>query len=294
MRFNQNLLFAGMGRCRQDNRTAARHRQQPLQPGGIGRWRRDIQLQIAGGDDVAAAEHGETLGIDAGLGHADVEPAEQRRDGRGQPAPARKRTMRHPAVDQDHRQPPRRARQNEVGPQIGLDEQRQARPPVIEKARHITRGIVGNVLVDDIGGKPLGDDRRRGHRARGQEDADIERPQLLDQGGGGQHFADTGAMNPDQRSMRPDVPADAAALADPRRILLALFQPPLDQGRRQRHHRHRQLLVDAQRHRQRISHAPPLPNDQLAHRRERSRRSASPPVARAAFPWSRHLRQAER
>src|ERR1700692_2941529 len=45
-------------------------------------------------------------------------------------------------------------------------------------------------------------------------------------------------------------PAQPAPLADPLRILLALFQPPLDQRRRQRHHRRRQLLIDAQRHRQ--------------------------------------------
>ncbi len=169
------------------------------------------------------------------------------------PAPARKRAMRHPAVDQDHRQPPRRARQDQIGPQIGLDEQRQARPPVIEKARDIARRVVRHILMDDVGGKPLGDDRRRSHRARRQQDADVQRAQLFDQGRRGQHFADAGAVNPHQRSMRPDVRAHAAALADPRRILLALFQPPLDQRRRQRHHRRRQPPVDAQRHRQGVS-----------------------------------------
>ena len=35
--------------------------------------------------------------------------------------------------------------------------------------------------------------------------------------------------------------AHAAALADPRRIFLALLQPPPDQRRRQRHSRRRQL-----------------------------------------------------
>ncbi len=143
----------------------------------IGRRRRNVELQIARRDDVAAAERGKTLGIDLRLREADVEPAEQRRDRAGDPAPARERTMRHPAVDQHHRQPPRRARQDQVGPQIGFDEQRQRRPPVIEKARDIARRIVRHVLVDDIGGKALGDDRGRSHRARRQQDADIERAQ---------------------------------------------------------------------------------------------------------------------
>ena len=61
--------------------------------------------------------------------------SEQRRDRAVHAAPARERTLRHPPVDQDHRQPPRRARQDQVRPQIGFDEQRQRRPPVIEEAR---------------------------------------------------------------------------------------------------------------------------------------------------------------
>ena len=228
------------------------------------------------------------------LRQTDVEPAKQRRDRAGDPAPARKRTMRHPAVDQDHRQPPRRARQDEIGPQIGFDEQRETRPPMIEKARHITRGIVRHILMNDVGGKPLGDDRRRGHRARGQEDADIERAQLLDQGRRGQHFTDAGAVNPHQRPVRPDVQAHATALTDARGILLALFQPPLDQRRRQRHQRGGELLVDAQRHRQGVSHDRLLPDGRFAHRRDGSRRSGSPPVARASLPSSRHPRRGER
>ena len=61
-----------------------------------------------------------------------------------------------------------RGRDDQVGPEVALDEQRQARLPVIEKARHEARRIVGNVLMDDIGRETLGDDLGRGHRARGQ------------------------------------------------------------------------------------------------------------------------------
>ena len=82
------------------------------------------------------------LRVDLRLREADVEPAKQRRDRAGDPAPARERTMRHPAVDQHHRQTPRRARQDQIGPQIGLDEQRETGPPMIEEARDIARRIV--------------------------------------------------------------------------------------------------------------------------------------------------------
>ena len=80
VRLGQDVLLARMGRRRHHDGAAARHRHQALELGGIGRRCGDIEFQIAGGDDIAAAERGETLGIDAGLGQADVEPAEQRRD----------------------------------------------------------------------------------------------------------------------------------------------------------------------------------------------------------------------
>ena len=171
------------------------------------------------------------------LRQAHLEPAEQRRDGAGDPAPARKRALRHPAVDQHHRQAARRARQDQIRPQIGLDEQCQRRPPVIEEPRDIARRVVRDILMDDVGGKPLGDDRRRRHRARGEQDAQVQRPQLLDQRRRGQHLADAGAVDPHQRPGRADIGAQAAALADARRIFLAELQPPVDERRRQRHHR---------------------------------------------------------
>ena len=49
-----------------------------------GAWH--VELQIAGGDDVAAAQRRKPFGIDAGLRQADLELAEQRRDGRRAPA----------------------------------------------------------------------------------------------------------------------------------------------------------------------------------------------------------------
>ncbi len=176
MGLDQNFLFAGMGRCGDHDRAAARHRHQPLQLGRIGGRRWNIELQIARGHDVAAAERRKAIGVELRLREADLEPAEQRRNRVRDPAPARKRALRHPPVDQDHRQPPRRTRQDQVRPQIGLDEQRQRRAPVIEKPRDVARRVVGDILVDHVGGKPFGHDRGRGHRARGQEDAQIQAP----------------------------------------------------------------------------------------------------------------------
>ena len=213
--------------------------------------------------------------------------AEQRRDGAVHPLPARKRALRHPAVDQHHRQPPRGARQDQVRPQIGFDEQRQRRPPVIEEARDVARRIIGHILMDDVGRKALGDDRGRGHRARGQQDAQVQA-----------RAAARSAPPPPalrRRWRRGSRPADLRAerrcsgrgARQARRIFLALLQPPADQRRRQRHHRVMTAPVDAQRHRQWISQERP-PDARRPHRRGGSLRSGKFPAEDAAFPSSRH------
>ena len=262
-----------MGRGGQHDGAAAGHRHQPFEFCGIGRRRGNVELQIAGDDHVGAAKRGKAFGIGLGLREANIELLQQRRDRAGDAAPAREGALRHPSVDQHHRQPPRGALQDQVRPQIGFDEQRQRRPPVIEEARDITRGIVGHILVDDVGRKAPRDDRRRRHRARGQEDADVQRAQPLDQGGGRQHLADARAMNPDQRAVRPRIARQPAPLGDSRRILLAELEPSFDQRRRQRHHRGRQPAIDAERHRQRASHVWLPRSDRPADRRAASPRS---------------------
>ena len=55
------------------------------------------------------------------------------------------------------------------------------------------------------------------------EDAQVQGPQPLDQRRRRQHLADAGAVNPHQRPGGPDIGAQAAALADPRRVFLAGF-----------------------------------------------------------------------
>ena len=283
MGFRQDLFLAWMrGGCQHD-RPAAHHRHQHIQLVGVGRRGGNVELEVSRHHDVAAAQRRKAIRIGLRLRQADVELAKQRRDGPLDPLPARKRALRHPSVDQHHRQPPRGARQDQVRPQIGFDEQRQRGPPVIEKPRDVTRRIIRHILMDDVSGEPLGDDRRRGHRARGQENAQVQGPQPLDQRRRRQHLADAGAVNPHQRPGRPDIGAQAAALADPRRVFLAELQSPTDQRRRQRDHRGRQFPVDAQRHRQRISQERP-PDARRPHRHDESLRSVKLLPEGAAFP----------
>ena len=272
-----------MGGGRDHHRAAARHCHQHIQLVRIGRRRGNVELEVSRYHDIAAAQRRKAIRIGLRLRQADVELVEQRRDGPCDPAPARKRALRHPSVDQHHRQPPRGARQDQVRPQVRLDEQRQRGSPMIEKPRDVAGRVVGHILMDDVRGEPLGDDRRRGHRARGQEDTQVERPQPFDQRGRRQHLADAGTVNPHQRPGGPDVGAHAAALADPCRIFLAKAQPPADQRRRQWHHGGRKTAVDAQRHRQRISQERP-PDARRPHRRDGSLRSDKILPEDAAFP----------
>ena len=260
-----------------------------------------VELEIAGGDDVAAAERGEAFGIGLRLREANVEARQQRRDGAVHPPPARERARRHPPVDQHHRHPAHSARQDQVRPQVGFDEQRQRRLPMVEEARDIARGIIRHVLMDDVGRKTLCHDGGRGDRARGEQDAQIEVAQPLDQRGRGQDLADAGAVDPDQRAVRAHVLAEPAPLADARGIFLALLQPPLDQRRRERHQARGQAPIHPQRHGQRlgqrmgqrISHLQ-VPGGQAAHRRGGSLRSACLPTPAAAFPSWRHRHPAAR
>lgn len=294
MRRDQDFLLARMGGRGHHDLTAARQRQQPVEPGAVGRRRQHIELEIAGDHDVLASERGEPFGIGLRLREAEIEPAEQRSDGLRRALPARKRARRHPAVDQHHRQTPRRRRQDQIRPQIGFDEQRQARPPVIEKPSNEFRRVVRNVLMDDIGREPLGDDLRRGDGAGRDQHAELERTQPLDQRRRRQHLADAGAVNPYQRSIGPRPLADAAPLVDPCRVFLALLQPPSRQYACERRCHRRQRAVRAQRHRQCVSrHDRPRRDARARYRRDAWRRSGSPPVAHATLPSSSHPHPAE-
>ncbi|CEG09353.1 hypothetical protein BN961_02778 [Afipia felis] len=254
MRVDDDLLLAGMGRSRDENRPPSRRRFQPFEPLGIGRQRLDVELEIAGSHDIGTAERSETFVIDVGLREAQIEARQQRRDGAARPAPARKRTRRHAPVDQDERHPPVGSRQQQVRPEIGFNEQRKTRLPVIEKALDESRDIEGNELMNDIRRKTPRDDLRRRARARSQKDAQIERAQPIDQFRRREHLADARAMNPDERSRRPREARTATTLINARRVFLALPQPASDKKARQRRRQSRRSPVNTKRHRQGISH----------------------------------------
>ena len=93
------------------------------------------------------------------------EAAEQRpRDAEAAP-PALERALGHAGVDQRQRDVARRAFKNEVRPDLGLGEDRQIRPPVVEEAAHVLRGVERHILMHRARTQALGGQLRRGHRA---------------------------------------------------------------------------------------------------------------------------------
>ena len=82
-----------------------------------------------------------------------------------QKAPAAERALRHPAVDQDHRDRAVAARQDQIGPQIGFDEQCKVGPPMIEEAADKSRRVERKKLMQCAGGQALLGERCRGNGA---------------------------------------------------------------------------------------------------------------------------------
>ena len=208
---------------------------------------RHIELQVAGGADARRAEIAIARGIGGGLGEAEIEPAQQCRDHAGGVAPAVVRALRHPPVDQDHRDVALRAGQDQVRPQIGFSEQSEVRLPVVEKALHEARHIERDVLMDDFRRQPLAGELGGGHGAGGQQDLELLRHDALDQRNDRSDLADARTMNPNQRAVRPGDARFAAPLGEPRRIFLAALQSIRQQKAGQRRPCRRCQPIGAQR-----------------------------------------------
>ena len=153
VRVEHDVLLARMCGRREHDRTALHRLFQLRQLLRISRRRRHVELEVAGVEHVRAAERGETIGVALRLHQAHLEPGEQRRHRRRRRAPALERALRHPPVDDDHRNAALGSGEDEIGPEIGFHEQREARLPVIEEARHEARRVVGDELVNDVGRK---------------------------------------------------------------------------------------------------------------------------------------------
>jgi hypothetical protein len=248
-----------MGGGRRDHRPAADRGSQGLKLGRIGRRRRHVELEIAGGDDMRRAQFVQAFGVGRRASKTEIEPPQQVDDRVRQISPVPQGAFRQPAIDQDQRHAALRCLDHHVRPQIGFHEQREVRVPMIEEAAHEARHVERHELMNDAArqpllGKPAGCDG-----AGSDQHADFALRDALDQGQDARQFADTGAMQPDQRARRPSDAGLPAPLGQPHAMLLAVLEPLRQQQRRQWRHRRRQQPIGAQRGRQRLTHGCWLP-----------------------------------
>ena len=195
------VLFAGMRRGSRDHRARQHDAGELAQGRRIGRRSRHVELEIADIADARRAELTVTLCVAARLRQAKIETRQQRGDRLRQEAPALERTLRHPAVDQDHRDFAFSASEDEIGPQVGT---RRTAPDRAASDRGSAPTNCGASSGTNWWTAPAG--RRCSASA-----ADVTVPdvmstakffgaQTFDQRDDREHLADAGAMQPNERS----------------------------------------------------------------------------------------------
>src|SRR5262245_59707503 len=155
MRLDQRDLLAGMGRGSGDLGPSVDRRAQRRQTDGIGGRVGHVELEIAGVDDMRRPELAVTLGMRGRLREAKIEAAKQRGDRGGNAPPALKRALGDAAVDQDQGDAALGALHDQIGPEVGLDEEREVGLPVVEEALDEARRIENYELMDHALRQPL-------------------------------------------------------------------------------------------------------------------------------------------
>jgi len=155
-----------------------------------------------------------------------LEAAEQAGDQRPHTPPAAVGAGGDASVHQHQAGAVRGGAAQQVGPELGIDEEADLRPPVVEEGGDGAGQVDRHVLMDDPRRQPLGHQLRGGHGAAGHQDgaAGPVVPQTLDQRQGGLRLADAGAVDPEERPPRPRHAGLAEALAEAHGVFLAARQ----------------------------------------------------------------------
>ena len=212
MNLDHHLFFARVGRGGGQNRAPRERGRELVALVVVDRKRRHVELEIADDRHMRRTEVAVTPGVVARAYQTQIEALQQCADQTGHEAPALIRALRQPTVDQDQRNSALPARHDQVRPEIGFDEQREAWTPMVEKARHVARHVERNKLVDHLRGKPLTGDSSRGHGTGGDEQRKSAFSDALDQRNRRDEFADACTMHPHQRAVRARYFAFAAPL----------------------------------------------------------------------------------
>jgi hypothetical protein len=205
------------------------------------------------------------------LRQAEIEAAQQRADRAGHAPPTLERALGEAPVDEHQRNAALGAGDDQVRPEIRLDEQREIWLPMIEEAVDEARRVKNHELVDRPLGQALLGEIGRRDGARGAQHGESFFADALDQRDHREQLADAGAVHPHQRAQRTREGAFAVPFVKTRGELLAAFQSMRQERRRKRRRRCHQQPIGVERERQALTHDGAAPAaHQQAHRLGRS------------------------
>ena len=230
MRLQDLFLLTGMRRGGGKHWSSGEHLSELSAFGLINRQRRDIEFQIADSCDPPSPELAVAFCVLGRAHQAQVEVRQQGTDqARHQFLPARIGALGQSAVDQHKWDLTLSARSDQVGPQVGFDEQRELRLPVTEKPRNEIGRVERDELMDDASREPLARDCRRCNRAGCDEQRQTVFVDVFDQRQRREQFADACAVHPDEPAAGAGDLALAAPLGQAYRVFLAALEPVLQQ-----------------------------------------------------------------
>src|SRR5262249_25372980 len=127
-------------------------------------------------------------------------------------------------IDQHHGYAARRCLDHQVRPEFRFHEQSEIGTPVLEEPADVPRNVEWDELMDHAALQALFSKPTRGHGSRCHKHAESTRPDPVDKRQDTGEFADTCAMQPDQRTFRPPDAAFATALGQALTVFLAALE----------------------------------------------------------------------
>ena len=249
---NEGLLV-GVGRGRDPDGS------RPDRPGpggqfdGIGRRRRNVELEVARHRHPRRTEATEPRRVPFRLREHERQPAKQRADEAGRALPAPVGPSRQPRVDENRLHAAPRHRDERVGPKLRFRQDDDVGLPVVEEALDGAGQVERRELVRGARRQPRRHDAGGGRRSRGEEHVEAARRNGVDQRQQRHQFADARPVAPGEGSRRPGPAGMTRPLREARPVLLAAPLPPAQKPGRRRLDRGGRDLVGAQG--QRIAHA---------------------------------------
>ena len=171
MRGGDDLLLALVGARRDPYRAVAEERLERRHRGRVGGRRRDVEFEIAGDRDLARRRAAGSVRRPPRV-CARQRPIREKSDagGAAEAVPAAKGPLRHARIDEDLRDAGAGELHDRHRPQLGLDEERDIRPPVAEEAADPGRDVDRRELVHGAARQAARGDLGGGDGDRGEDD----------------------------------------------------------------------------------------------------------------------------